>query len=77
MLKKGVAMGARKGGKVKAFSYMFTGIAALLASSVQRLEIEGPYFNIFSIAALGFLCISVVIALVSFFDYLGVYRKTA
>jgi CDP-diacylglycerol--glycerol-3-phosphate 3-phosphatidyltransferase len=76
MLKKGVAMGARKGGKIKAFGYMFTGIAALLASSVQRLGIEGPYFGIFRTAALAVFCISIVIALVSFVDYLGVYRKT-
>jgi CDP-diacylglycerol--glycerol-3-phosphate 3-phosphatidyltransferase len=76
MLKKGVAMGARRGGKIKAIGYMLTGIAALLASSVQRLGIEGPYFDIFRIAALVFFGISVVIALVSFADYLGVYRKT-
>lgn len=77
MLKKGVAMGARRGGKIKAVSYMFTGISALLASSVQRLGIEGPYFDILRYIAWGFLGISVVIALISFFDYLGVYRKTA
>ncbi|GHV25936.1 CDP-diacylglycerol--glycerol-3-phosphate 3-phosphatidyltransferase [Spirochaetia bacterium] len=77
MLKKGVAMGARKGGKVKAFGYMFTGITSLLASSVQRLGIEGPYFDIIRYIAWGFLGISVVVALISFFDYLGVYRKTA
>ncbi|GHV76542.1 CDP-diacylglycerol--glycerol-3-phosphate 3-phosphatidyltransferase [Spirochaetia bacterium] len=78
MLKKGVAMGARKGGKIKAFAYMFTGIASLLASSVQRLwGIESSYFNIFRYIAWGFLCISVVISLISFVDYLGVYRKTA
>jgi CDP-diacylglycerol--glycerol-3-phosphate 3-phosphatidyltransferase len=76
MLKKRVAMGARKAGKIKAVGYMFTGIAALLASSVQRLGIEGPYFDIFRFAAWGFLGISVVIALISFADYLGVYRKT-
>jgi CDP-diacylglycerol--glycerol-3-phosphate 3-phosphatidyltransferase len=78
MLQKGVAMGARKGGKIKAFAYMFTGIAALLASSVRRLwGIESPYFGIFRIAAWVFLGISVVISVVSFLDYLGVYRKTA
>jgi CDP-diacylglycerol--glycerol-3-phosphate 3-phosphatidyltransferase len=75
MLKKGVAMGARKGGKIKAFGYMFTGIAALLASSVRRLGIDGPYFAIFRIAALALFIISVLISLISFADYISVYKQ--
>jgi CDP-diacylglycerol--glycerol-3-phosphate 3-phosphatidyltransferase len=75
MLRKGVAMGARRGGKIKAFAYMFTGIAALLASSVQRLGVEGPYFGIFRLAALGFFVLSVLISLLSFADYISVYKK--
>jgi CDP-diacylglycerol--glycerol-3-phosphate 3-phosphatidyltransferase len=74
MLRKGVAMGARRGGKIKAFAYMFTGIAALLASSVRRLEIEGPFFGIFSAAALGFFVLSALISLISFADYVSVYK---
>jgi CDP-diacylglycerol--glycerol-3-phosphate 3-phosphatidyltransferase len=75
MLKKGIAMGARKGGKIKAFGYMFTGIAALLASSVRRLGIEGSLFNIFRIAGLGFFLISTLISLASFADYVSVYKR--
>ncbi|GHT84788.1 CDP-diacylglycerol--glycerol-3-phosphate 3-phosphatidyltransferase [Spirochaetia bacterium] len=75
MLKKGIAMGARKGGKIKAFGYMVTGIAALLASSVQRLGIEGPYFDVFRIAALAFFIVSVIISLISFADYISVYKQ--
>lgn len=74
MLKKGIAMGARKGGKIKAFGYMFTGIAALLASSVGRLGLDTALFGIFCRAALGFFALSVVISLVSFVDYLKVYQ---
>lgn len=77
MLKKGIAMGARKGGKIKAFGYMFTGIAALLASSVRRLGIEGSYFDTLRTAALALSIISVLISLVSFADYVSVYKQAA
>jgi CDP-diacylglycerol--glycerol-3-phosphate 3-phosphatidyltransferase len=75
MLRKGIAMGARRGGKIKAFAYMFTGIAALLASSVRRLGIEGAIFGIFRAAALGFFALSALISLLAFADYVSVYKQ--
>jgi CDP-diacylglycerol--glycerol-3-phosphate 3-phosphatidyltransferase len=75
MLRKGIAMGARRGGKIKAFAYMFTGIAALLASSVGRLGIEGSFFGIFRAAALGCFALSALISLLSFADYAAVYKQ--
>ncbi|MDR1430108.1 MAG: CDP-alcohol phosphatidyltransferase family protein [Spirochaetaceae bacterium] len=77
MLKKGIAMGARKGGKIKAFGYMFTGVAALLASSVRRMGIEGPYFGAFRTAAWALFIISVLISLISFADYVSVYKRAS
>jgi CDP-diacylglycerol--glycerol-3-phosphate 3-phosphatidyltransferase len=76
MMKKKVVLGARWGGKVKAFAYMIAGAAALLASSVQRLEIEGPAFQTLRTAAAVIFFISVILAVTSFMDYLQVYRKT-
>ncbi|MDR3123931.1 MAG: CDP-alcohol phosphatidyltransferase family protein [Treponema sp.] len=73
MLRRGIAMGARRGGKIKAFAYMFTGISSLLASSVRRLG--GSFFDIFRIAALGFFLLSVLISLLSFADYVFVYKQ--
>ena len=75
MLRKGVAMGARRGGKIKAFAYMFTGAAALLASSVRRLGIEGSLFGIFRVAALGIFVLCFLVSLLSFADYVSVYRQ--
>jgi CDP-diacylglycerol--glycerol-3-phosphate 3-phosphatidyltransferase len=75
MLQKGIAMGARRGGKIKAVGYMVTGIAALLASSVRRLGIEGPYFSVFRTAARAFFIVSVLISLLSFADYMAVYKQ--
>jgi CDP-diacylglycerol--glycerol-3-phosphate 3-phosphatidyltransferase len=74
MLKKGIAMGARKGGKIKAVAYMLTGITALLASSVRRLGWEAP-FGILQTLGIVFFALSVLISLLSFADYVRVYRN--
>ncbi|GHV63299.1 CDP-diacylglycerol--glycerol-3-phosphate 3-phosphatidyltransferase [Spirochaetia bacterium] len=76
MMKKGIAMGARKGGKIKAFTYMLAGFVALLAVSVQRLGFGESVFLVLQRSALIIFCISVIISLVSFADYLSVYRKS-
>lgn len=76
MMKKGVAMGARWGGKVKAVAYMAAGALALLAASFKRLGLPGVFYTWTRFAAIAVFFISVVLALTSFGDYLGVYRKT-
>ena len=76
MLKKGIAMGARMGGKIKTVTYVLAGGIALLASSVQRLGMGAELYNTLAAAAAVVFGISVLIAIVSFFDYVSVYRKT-
>jgi CDP-diacylglycerol--glycerol-3-phosphate 3-phosphatidyltransferase len=82
MLKKGITQGARMGGKIKTVSYIVTGSAALLAATLERLAIYEPLtvFELFlpyvKTAALVIFFISVIIAIVSFIDYLLIYRKT-
>ncbi|MDR3139766.1 MAG: CDP-diacylglycerol--glycerol-3-phosphate 3-phosphatidyltransferase [Treponema sp.] len=76
MMKKGVAMGARKGGKLKAVTYMAAGVVALLAVSAERLEMPGGVFAFFRNSALVVFIISVIISVISFADYLLLYKKT-
>jgi len=75
MMKKGIAMGARIGGKIKTVTYILAGGLALLASSVQRLGMGGEFFRVFAMAASVVFGISVIIAVLSLFDYISVYRK--
>jgi CDP-diacylglycerol--glycerol-3-phosphate 3-phosphatidyltransferase len=75
MLKKGVAMGARLGGKIKTVTYIIAGGAALLTVSIQRLAVFEPLYPWFKIGAVIIFLISVILSLVSFFDYLSVYRN--
>ncbi|GHV96617.1 CDP-diacylglycerol--glycerol-3-phosphate 3-phosphatidyltransferase [Spirochaetia bacterium] len=75
MLKKGIAMGARLGGKIKTVTYIIAAAAALLTVSLQRLslfEFLHPYFKTGSVVI---FLVSVILSLVSFFDYLAVYRS--
>jgi len=77
MLKKGIALGARMGGKIKTVTYIAAAGLALLAASVSRLGLSDHYYRIFVIAAAVVFAVSVVIAVISLFDYISVYNKTA
>jgi CDP-diacylglycerol--glycerol-3-phosphate 3-phosphatidyltransferase len=76
MLKKGIAMGARMGGKIKTVTYIVAGAVALLVVSAQRLGFGESVLFILQKSALTIFLISVIISLVSFADYLSVYRKS-
>jgi len=74
MLKKGVAMGARMSGKVKTVAYIVACSTALCYSSLVRLGALEILQPVLRVAALATFAASVVIAVVSFFDYVSVYR---
>ena len=76
MLKKGVAMGARMSGKIKTVAYVAAGALALLAASMPRLGVGAGIYPGLCIAAGAVFAVSVIISVVSFFDYVSVYRKT-
>jgi len=76
MLKKGIAMGARIGGKIKTVVFIIALAVALIASSLERLNILKSILPFVRIGALVIFVISVVIAIVSFIDYLLIYQKT-
>ena len=76
MLKKGVVMGARMGGKIKTVTYIMAGGLALLASSVLRLGMSKGLYRILTMAAGIVFIVSVIIAVVSFLDYVFVCLKT-
>jgi CDP-diacylglycerol--glycerol-3-phosphate 3-phosphatidyltransferase len=74
MMKKGVVMGARKGGKIKAVAYMLAGAVALLAASAERLGFDAGVLALRRSARIIF-CISAVISVVSFLEYLKIYKR--
>lgn len=75
MMKKGVAMGARMSGKVKAVTYMASGAIALLAVTVFRLGFTGTPFTILKYISIIVFAVGAVMAVISFWEYVSVYRK--
>jgi len=76
MLRNGITLGARMGGKVKTVIYIIAVGFALAAASLERLDILNFLLPYFKIAALVIFIISVVLAVVSFIDYFLIYQKT-
>jgi len=76
MLKKGVTLGARMPGKIKTVAYIIAAGAALLAVSIERLGIFQNYLTAAKTGALVIFIISVIFAVISFFDYVIIYWKT-
>jgi len=75
MLKKGITQGARPGGKIKTVTYILAGALALLAASAARLGFDGELYRWLVISARAVFGLSVVMSIVSFLDYVTVYRK--
>jgi len=76
MLKNGVTLGARMGGKIKTVAYIIAVGAALAAASLERLSVFEFLLPYFKAGALVIFIISVIIAGVSFLDYFLIYHKT-
>ncbi|MCE1196763.1 CDP-diacylglycerol--glycerol-3-phosphate 3-phosphatidyltransferase [bacterium] len=72
---KGIAMGARPGGKLKAGLYMVSGMLALLVASLERLAILSSLVPALKIIVFAAFCAAGLLALVSFVDYLLQYRR--
>jgi CDP-diacylglycerol--glycerol-3-phosphate 3-phosphatidyltransferase len=77
MLKKGITMGARISGKIKTVTYIIAAGIALLYASLVRLSAFEFLQPVVKIAAIAVFCLSVLFSVLSFFDYLFVYRNTA
>jgi CDP-diacylglycerol--glycerol-3-phosphate 3-phosphatidyltransferase len=76
MLGKGITMGARMSGKIKTIAYVTAAAIALLYASLRRLDVLEPLQPILSIAAVVVFAISVLFSIVSFIDYVLVYRTS-
>jgi len=75
MLAKGITMGARKSGKVKTVAYISAETIALFYISLKRLAVMDNVQPIARIAAAAAFIISVLISVISFFDYFMVYKR--
>jgi CDP-diacylglycerol--glycerol-3-phosphate 3-phosphatidyltransferase len=77
MLRIGVTMGARISGKIKTITYIMAGAFALLASTVTRLGLNNTYYRVLRGISVVIFLISVIMSLLSFFDYYSVYKSAS
>jgi CDP-diacylglycerol--glycerol-3-phosphate 3-phosphatidyltransferase len=76
MLRKGITMGARIMGKLKTVTYVLAAALALLVSSLLRLGLGSGIIGLVKLGAGVVFFVSVFLSVLSFMDYLSVYRKT-
>jgi len=76
MLKKGIALGARMSGKIKTVTYITAASLTLLYIGLHRLGIFGFLQPALRIAAIAVFYLSVLFSVLSFIDYVLVYRAS-
>ena len=74
--KQGIAIAARKGGKIKTVTYVVSGFYALFLETLVRLDCMPECFGILKIIAIVLFVLSLILSYVSFIDYLGHFGKT-
>jgi len=77
-MQKGVAIGARKGGKIKTVLYIVSGFFALFIESALRLRLFNNEYYIFknhSAICLALFIICLLVSYVSFADYLVNFKN--
>jgi CDP-diacylglycerol--glycerol-3-phosphate 3-phosphatidyltransferase len=75
LAEKGVAMGARKGGKTKAVFYMIAGAASLILWSARSLAVGVAYQSGMATAVFVLYCVAATLSVGSFLDYIIQFRK--
>jgi CDP-diacylglycerol--glycerol-3-phosphate 3-phosphatidyltransferase len=71
---KGVAIGARKGGKLKTVMYVVSGFFSLLLELCGRLGLIDPFTSALYKVAVALFAVCVLLSYLSFVDYLTHFR---
>ena len=74
--KKGIAIAARKGGKIKTVTYVVSGFYTLFLETLVRLDCIPECFGTLRIIAICLFVLSLILSYVSFIDYLVHFGKT-
>ena len=72
---KGIAMGARPGGKAKSGLYMISGLISLLMVSLERLGWWPSLVSFLKVPVITSYVAAALLCVASFIDYLVQYRK--
>lgn len=75
LAQRGIAMGARRGGKLKSATYMIAGAASLLMASAKELSLFQSAWTPLGTCIYALYVVAALLALISFGDYFLQYRK--
>lgn len=75
LAQRGIALGARKGGKLKSATYMAAGAASLIFVTLRQFAISSDILHPLRIAIYGLYSLAAVLAVLSFLDYVIQFRK--
>lgn len=75
LAEKGIAMGARPGGKLKAVFYMLAGMVSLAAWTAPSFGLEAPAGGILAVATRVLYLVALFLSVGSFVDYLVQFRR--
>jgi CDP-diacylglycerol--glycerol-3-phosphate 3-phosphatidyltransferase len=73
LVERGIAMGARSGGKLKAVVYVVAGLVSLLVWSLMQFSMEVP--RALSIFVTLSYVLAAILSVSSFLDYVNQFRK--
>lgn len=74
-IRRGVAIGARAGGKLKAAFYALSSVIGLVALTISRTGLLTDGLSVVSTVAYGVFFLAALFALISFVDYVVVFRR--
>jgi CDP-diacylglycerol---glycerol-3-phosphate 3-phosphatidyltransferase len=77
LVQRGVAMGARRGGKLKSATYMVAGALSLIFVSITRLGLLPGATAPLSVVLYAVYSLAALLAVLSFVDYFIQFRKIA
>lgn len=75
LAQRGIAMGARPGGKLKSATYMVAGAVSLILVGAKALGLLPSTWQVFEIGIYCIYVLAAVLALASFADYFVQYRR--
>jgi CDP-diacylglycerol--glycerol-3-phosphate 3-phosphatidyltransferase len=75
LFREGIALAARKGGKIKATFYAMSGGAGIIAFSLQRLGAQERVQEVWHYLTISVFLIALLLSVVSFLEYFLMFRK--
>jgi len=76
MFRRGTALAARSGGKVKTLFYFFSAAISLILLTMSRTDLFMPWYDTVHTVAYVIYIVAALLSIASFLDYMRIFRGT-